>query len=487
MNILLVDDDRATRESLGLFLRETGHDVTVAENGMDGADKFDEGVFHLVVTDVKMPKLDGFGLLRHIKATKRSYVDVIIITGHGDINSAITALREGAYDYLQKPVNIDELSVIIERVSEHLSLKQKNDELTNRFEENVRERVSETEDQLDRFRDFFRETLGLNVSVHSHSLADVFALAEKFHRTSSVPVLIEGETGTGKEVLARYVHHGPEMSAKPFVAINCAAIPTDLFESELFGHEAGAFTGASTTSKKGQIEMASDGTLLLDEIGDMPLATQVKLLRVIEEREFYRVGGVKRMPFKARIIASTNKSLKRQIEEKKFRDDLYHRLNVGFIKIPPLRERREEIIPLAYDFISKASARFGKKNVKGMTRNAEQFIEYQPWPGNVRQLENAIERVVLLFDGDYVDADQFAFLTDDSADEHDATPENRIDLGAGHFCTLPPDGIDLDDLVTRLVEEAMRMSNNNKTMAAKLLNISPRTISRRLDKKDEYE
>jgi len=484
MKILLIDDDEATRRSLSLFLTELGHDVTCASDGREGLDIFNDDTYHLVFSDIMMPNMDGFELLSHIKAGTNSMVDVVLVTGHGDIESSIKALRAGAYDYLQKPVNIDELSAVIDRISEHLSLKITNEELTTKFEEQVQARVSETESQLEKYRSASRNNLGLNISVHSHKLGEIYLLAQKFHKSPSVPILIEGETGTGKELLARYIHFGPDMSAKPFIALNCAAIPTDLFESELFGHEAGAFTGASTNSKKGQMEMAGDGTLLLDEIGEMPMSTQVKLLRVLEEREFYRVGGVKRMSLKARIIASTNKSLNEEVNNRAFRGDLYHRLNVGYLRIPPLRERTEEIIPLAYDFLTKACNRHGNKAIKGFTPDAEKFLERQAYPGNIRQLENAIERVALLYEEAYVEIEHLRFLDSDSTDDTVSADENKIDLRDGNYCILPKEGIDLDKLITSLVEEAMRMTGGNKTLAAKLLNISPRTISRRLEKSE---
>jgi len=483
MNILLIDDEEATRQSLGMFLTELGHDVTCASDGQAGLDLFEKNVFNLVLTDVSMPKIDGFEFLRRVKKSAKKMVDIVIITGHNSIDSAVTALREGAYDYLSKPVNIEELSIIIDRVSEHLALKMTNETLTSRFEETVKERVSETESKLEKYRNAFRENVGLSkLAIHSKKLASVFELADKFHRSPSVPVLIEGETGTGKELLARYIHYGSDAESRPFIAINCGAIPADLFESELFGHESGAFTGSGTTAKKGQFEIAEDGTMLLDEIGDMPMALQVKLLRVLEDREFYRIGGVKRRPFEARVIASTNKSLNDEIENGQFRRDLYHRLNVGYLRIPPLRERREEIVPLAYDFLERAGERHGKRDITGFDPQAETFLESFSWPGNVRQLENAIERVVLLYDGPNVTVDQLSFLEGEQSDTATSSGESAFVIGGGVKGLIPAGGIDLDDLVMQLVEEAMDMSGGNKAKAAKLLNISPRTISRRLEK-----
>lgn len=493
MNILLIDDEKAVCGSLSLFLTELGHEVTCAYDGQEGIEIFENKMFQLVLTDITMPKLDGFELLRRIRKSRQRMVDVVIITGHGDMKSVVTALREGAYDYLQKPVNIDELAIIVERVQEHLSLVMTNHELTSHFEEKVKERVSEAETKLEKYRNIFRENVGLNrILIHSKRMRDIYALADRYHRSPSVPILIEGDTGTGKELLARYIHYGPTMVAKPFIAINCAAIPTELFESELFGHESGAFTGSSSTSKKGQMEIAEDGTLLLDEIGEMPMSMQVKLLRVLEEREFYRVGGIKRINFRARVIASTNKSLLQEVEKRQFRSDLYHRLNVGYIEIPPLRERREEIIPLAYDFLHRACERHSNRAIKGFSTDAERLLESLPWPGNIRQLENTIERVVLLYESPLLEAEHFGFLTHGGAAlagyAPSSPPSHNIlsPAQSGRF-TIPEEGIDLDELITNLIQEAMRMAGGKKTQAAKLLNISPRTISRRLERADDED
>jgi len=488
MNILLIDDEKATRDSLSMFIEELGHNVTCAADGQEGLEAFERSTFQLVFTDISMPKVDGFEFLRRAKKSDQDPVDIVIVTGHTSVDSAVTALREGAYDYLRKPVNIEELAVIIDRVSEHLSLKMANEELTERFEETVRERVSETRQELEKYRSAFLEGIGLNkLSIHSKKLGDLYVLAEKFHSSPTVPVLIEGETGTGKELLARYIHYGPEPVSRPFIAINCAAIPSDLFESELFGHESGAFTGSGTTAKKGQFEVAEDGTILLDEIGDMPLAMQVKLLRIIEEREFYRIGGVKRRTFGARIIASTNKSLREEINTNRFRRDLYHRLNVGYIRIPPLRERAEEIIPLAYDFLKKACERHGNRTFKGIDPKAERFLKRFDWPGNVRQLENALERVALLNEGPLVTLEHLGFLEGEGGGEHGEAESRGIGLGDGTSGIIPEGGLDLDELINQLIEEALVMADGNKALAAKLLNISPRTISRRLDRSEKDE
>ena len=486
MNILLIDDEQAALDSLGTFFRELGHDVLTASDGHEGIAVFENNNVHLVFTDVRMPIMDGFEFIRTVKASEKRMVDIVIVTGHGDTDTAVQALREGAYDYLQKPVNIEELAIIIDRVSEHLDLKMTNRELTTRFEEHVRERISETEDQLERYRRAFRENTGLHkIAIHSRKLGDIFALAEKFHGSPSVPVLIEGETGTGKELIARFIHYGSEMDTKPFIAINCAAIPTDLFESELFGHESGAFTGSGSNAKKGQFEVAENGTVLLDEIGEIPLNMQVKLLRVLEEREYYRVGGVKRMKLSARMVATTNKSLREEVDNKSFRRDLYHRLNVGYIRIPPLRERKEEIVPLSYDFLRMANERHGKSLIKGFTDRAETYLERLPWPGNVRELENAIERLVLVHDVSMLDVEHLRFLDADRPEEtavHEPPSAHHIVLGGDMIGIIPEDGLDLDTLITRLVVEAMNMTDGSKAAAAKLLNISPRTITRRLEK-----
>ncbi len=490
MNILIIDDEQPIRESLTIFIRELGHEVFTAADGREGFALLQRHPIHLVFTDIRMPNMDGFEFIRAVKESDRKMVDIVLITGHGQVETAVRALREGAYDYLTKPVNIEELAVIVERVSEHLDLKLTNRELTERFEERVRERVSETESLLERYRTAFRANTGLDrIVIHSRKLGDIFALGEKFHASPSVPVLIEGETGTGKELLARFIHYGPEVDTKPFIALNCAAIPSDLFESELFGHESGAFTGSGSSTKKGQFEAAEDGTVLLDEIGEIPLNMQVKLLRVLEEREFYRVGGIKRTKLRARVIATTNRSLREEVEKGTFRRDLYHRLDVGYIRIPPLRDRPEEILPLSYHFLKLANERHRRTAIRGFSRKAEEYLVSLTWPGNVRQLENAIERLVLVNDNPLIELSDLDFIEGERNHPQAAGTTGiggaggrTVLLGRDARGIIPPEGIDLDDLITRLVAEAMVMANGSKTTAAKLLNISPRTITRRLDK-----
>ena len=304
--------------------------------------------------------------------------------------------------------------------------------------------------------------------------------AEKYSSDRNISVLIEGESGTGKELIARYIHyHGKGSGLRPFVALNCGAISQELFEGELFGHEPGAFTGATSKGQIGKIEAANGGTIFLDEIGTIPLNFQVKLLRVLEEKSLYRLGSTKEVPVDIRIICATNTLLKKAVAEKIFRLDLFYRINTGTIRIPPLREQPEAIFPLALHFVNLASARKGKK-IGGFTPAAEKFLVSFPWPGNVRELKNAMERLVLLGPCDYVDVCDLAFIKD-TAFETVATPDLKFILGHDDF-DLPVDGLDLEDINRQILNLALKKNQGNQTRTAQYLGVSRRVLQGRLKK-----
>ncbi|MCL6478779.1 MAG: sigma-54 dependent transcriptional regulator [Peptococcaceae bacterium] len=343
LNILLVDDERESRSYLAEFLREQGHRVAESADGSEALDIFTAGEFHLVLTDIRMPKMSGLELLRKIRGMPGGQdVDVVLFTGNGDVRSAIEALRAGAYDYLLKPINVEELVAVTERAGERQALRRENAILTKKFKDAVEAATEETRQELSRFKKAYYESIGLgNIGVFSQAMKKIFQQARKLHTDRSIPVLIEGETGTGKEVIARYIHYGDGNVTAPFVDLNCAAIAPNLFESELFGYEAGAFTGGTPRGQKGKLDLAQGGTLFLDEITEIPTDLQAKLLRVIQEKEFYRVGGLKKIKTDVRIVCATNVDIEKKVEEGAFRRDLYYRLNVGRISLPPLRERTE--------------------------------------------------------------------------------------------------------------------------------------------------
>jgi len=480
LSLLLIDDEPDVRKSLSNFLEKLGHKVKSATNGLEGLREFHSGDFDLVITDIKMPGMDGIELLRRIKEIERSTVDVIVITGHGDMDNAIKALKYGAFDYLQKPINVRELAITLERIEQYRKLQENYATLKKNFQERVEQEVKEYRGSAERLRKAYLEELGLaDLVVFSDPMRQVVELAEKYSLDRSIPVLIEGETGTGKELLARYIHYyGRAAIKEPFVAINCAAISGELFESELFGYEPGAFTGASPTGRMGKLEVASGGTIFLDEVAEIPLGFQAKLLRALEQKRFFKVGGTKEIPVDVRVISATNKDLRQEVKSGRFRQDLYYRINVGYIRIPPLRERRESIVPLAVHFAQQAFSKRGKK-FEGFTSRAERFLCSLEWPGNVRQLKNAMERLAVLESWGFIDRENLSFLEEeDGAQSIDAT---RPVLGRDHF-DLPEEGLDLEALNYQIIFKALERFKGNQTKTAKYLGISRRVLQGYLER-----
>jgi DNA-binding NtrC family response regulator len=479
VKVLLVDDEPDVRKSLCAFLSKLGHQVTGAANGLEGLREFHSRPFDLVITDIRMPGMDGLELLQRIKEIERSPVDVIVITGHGDMENAIRALKYGAFDYLQKPINVREMAITIERSAEYRRLRDNYAQLKAEFRERVDLETRACRGAAEQLRAAYLREIGLgDLVVRSEAMRRVMDLAEKYSADRSVAVLIEGETGTGKELVARYIHHYAGGNAyAPFVAINCGAISQELFEAELFGHEAGAYTGATATGRMGKLEAAHGGTLFLDEIGEMPFPTQVKLLRVLEEKRFYRLGGVKEIPVDVRVISATNKDLGGEVAARRFRQDLYYRINAGVIRIPPLRERREGIVPLAQHFGNRAASRRGKRFGE-FTPAAERFLTEFPWPGNVRQLKNLMERLALLGPWDGVGPEDLSPLLDGRSDGL-PNPEGRPVLGLDAFA-LPLEALDLERLNEEIIRKALERFGGNQTRAAQYLGLSRRVFQGRL-------
>ena len=479
MNILLVDDEPLVREALNDFLSDIlGHTVTQVDNADRAIELFDRGNFPMVLTDIRMPGMDGIELLQHLKSTpKGKLADIVIITGHGDMNTAVQALKADAYDYLLKPVNVDELAATVNKIAEHQSLIRENYELSQKFDKKVDEATRETKSRLNLIQTAYSEIVGIGkIGVFSQKMHEVVMFAQRLHEDRSVPVLIEGDTGTGKEIVARLVHYGRGGVTTPFVSINCSSISPNLFESELFGYEAGAFTGANKSGMKGKLELAQGGSLFLDEIGDMPLEMQPKLLRALQEREIYRVGGLKKILLDVRIICATNRNLSKLVEQNLFRQDLFYRLNMGRIHIPPLANRSEEIAPLAQMFLERY-ATDKKRRFRFLTKDAVNVLEHHCWPGNVRELQNAIERVVLLFDDIEVRPEHLTFLSDNG----NAAGSMGSPLTPGSI-TLPDEGIDLDALEAEIVRKALDRFNGNKSQTATFLGLTRSSLRSRLKK-----
>jgi DNA-binding NtrC family response regulator len=377
-NILVVDDEKNIREGLAKLLEMEGHRSIPAADGQEALAVLEQGEVDLVVTDLKMPNLPGEELLRRAQSVAPG-LPVIILTGHGTIESAVQAMKEGAADYILKPIKMDEMEILIEKTLA----------------------VSRLEDENREMKLELKSIYGAENIIGAHPLmAGVVDLIRQVADTKTT-VLIQGESGTGKELVARAIHVGSGRASGPFVVINCAAIPGTLLESELFGHEKGAFTGALKT-KKGRLEVADRGTLFLDEIGEMPRELQVKILRMMEEQKFQRVGGTEDIEVDNRILAATNRDLKKAVEAGSFREDLYYRLKVITISIPPLRERKEDIPILAEHFLRKHRANLRKKASR-LTGEALQMLTNHDWPGNVRELENALVRAIVLCPGEVIE------------------------------------------------------------------------------------
>lgn len=488
MRILIVDDNLPSLQSLSLVLHDLGHEPTPFEDPLAALAEARTTWFPLIITDIRMPGMDGLTLLSHLKEdSSTAEADVVLITGHGDMETAVEALRRGAYDYLNKPINARELAAVVERCAEHQALLMENRELREHLDEAVEQRADALRRELESARTRLRQVTGIGEVVAASSvMSTLLDETRVFHAEPSVPVLIEGETGTGKEVVARLIHYGESGNDAPFIALNCAAIPHELFEAELFGHEPGAYTGSRAGGSPGKLELAGSGTLFLDEVAEMPLTLQPKLLRVLEERCFYRLGGVKRREFRARVICAGNRDLAAMVEAGQFRRDLYHRLRVGHLRIPPLRERPEDIPVLAGLFLQREAVR-KKKRFTALSPDALRLLGRHPWTGNVRELENAVERAVLLHDGPALTARHLGFLDEDGAGESPLAVRRDGDRpGAWRLdpdnLTLPDAPFDVEALVDALVRKAVERFGGNKSRAAAHLGISRFALHRRLAK-----
>jgi two-component system response regulator AtoC len=448
--ILVIDDEPILRDSLEIALKTSGYEVTAARTGEEGLEVFEKENPDLVLLDHWLPGINGDDVLRQIKE-RDPEIPVIIMTAQGSIELAVNSMKIGAFDFLVKPFDLDQIEALVRRGLDRVRLRKEVEWLRAQYQE--------------RFRS------GGIIGV-SRKMKDVLEMAEKLAGSSDTTVLIEGETGTGKELLAEYIHFLSLRSTFPFIPINCGAIPRDLFESELFGYEKGAFTGALEKGKMGKVEAAEKGTLFLDEVGELPPSAQVKVLRVLEEKEFFKVGGVERKKADVRIIAATNKDLELEVKKNTFRDDLYFRLNVVKLHIPPLRERKEDILPFFRFFMERFNEQFKKRFVKISEEAEEQLIAY-PWSGNIRELRNTVERIILLEKGDTILGNHLSFLTG----------KEGLSEGTARFKpVIPPGGIVLDEVEKEYILEALRIKEGNKNQAAKLLGISRSALLYRIEK-----
>ena len=446
--ILIVDDDKLLQASLDDILSET-YDTLIAGSGEEALRLFKSRPVDLVMLDIRLPGINGIETLRRMKELGGEAV-VIMMTAYEDVKSVISSMKMGAFDYLVKPLDIEELEVIIDKALENLKLKREVEELRRQFVK---------EYNLD------------DIVAQSNAMKLALRLSDTIARSYDTTVLIEGETGTGKEVIARFIHHRSDRFNKPFVNINCGAISKELVESELFGYEKGSFTGGLQEGKRGKFEAADGGSILLDEISELLPATQVKLLTFLEEKAFYPVGGSEKKHVDVRIIAATNKSLEEGIRENTFREDLYYRLNVARITIPPLRERQADILPLALFFMNKFNEKF-RKRFRGISEEAQKLLLDHPWTGNVREMRNVVERVILMEDGQEIEPGHLDFMKKTSGDI----------AAADRTIRLPSTGLNLDELSKDLIVQALERSGGHRGRAAKLLGMSRPTMIYRIEK-----
>jgi len=451
-NILIVDDELSIRKALEKYLKSIGHRTYSAKDGHEALKVLEKHPIDLALVDLVMPKLDGISLIRKMKTIDPNIIS-IVLTGFGTITSAVEAMKAGAYHYLTKPFELDDISTLIETALEHKQLQSDNRLLKQNLHEKYR----------------FDKIVGKSREMH-----DVFELVEKVARTDST-VLILGESGTGKELIAKAVHYNSHRKEKPLVTVNCAAIPEELLESELFGHMKGSFTGA-VANREGRFTAAHGGTIFLDEIGDMSPKLQVKVLRVLQERKFEPVGSTQTQEVDVRIIAATNQDLEAAVKNGRFREDLFYRLNVIPISIPPLRNRPSDIPLLINHFIQKYNQENNKKT-SGVTEKANEFLISYPWPGNVRELENLIERTIILKSKGSIDADDLpAPLRGEASFQ---TGKKSIEI--------PDTGISfkhaLSTFENELIIKALEKTGWNKNKAANLLKINRTTLVEKIKKK----
>lgn len=448
--ILIIDDDDLVCISLKKLLTKLGYEVEVCTDGNDAFDKLEQFQPDIILLDIYLTTQNGLNILKQFQK-KYFHIPVIMITGYSDVKIAVTAIKSGAYDFLLKPIDIEQLQLVLKKALDGLMLKAEVEKLHQIIQS----------DELT--KDFFGKSTKIRRLINS---------VEKLAQSSDTTILLEGESGTGKEVFAKFIHQNSPRKNGPFIQINCSAIPKELAESELFGHEKGAFTGAAQKTKLGKFELANEGTILLDEIGELSLDLQVKLLRVLQEKKFYRLGGEKEIAVNVKVIAATNRNLELEVEKGNFRTDLFYRLNVARVFIPPLRERKEDIPLLVYTFIDEFANKFDKK-IRDVDPSALRLLESYPWKGNVRELRNVIERAVLLIEEDELkDYHLNSLLSSSSVQKEE---ENKFIL------QIPAKGVAIDLVLKTLIQKTLKITNGNQVKAAKVLGLSRSKLRYRME------
>ena len=453
IRILVVDDDEAHAQAVAESLADESTDCTIANSGEKGIELIEGENFDVIITDLRMDDFDGLAILRKTKE-ELPEAEVIVLTGYSSVNSAVTAMQGGAYTYLTKPLDITELRQAVQKASDRIRLLRRNAQLSQRLDE----------------RFGFEGVIGSSPAMHK-----VIEQLKNLASTDAT-VLIQGENGTGKELAAKALHQNSPRKNKPFVPLNISALPESILESELFGHEAGAFTGAAS-KRIGKFEYANGGTLFLDEVGEMPMETQIKLLRVLEDRMITRIGSNEEKSINVRLLAATNADLKQMMEAGTFREDLYYRISVVTIFLPPLRERRVDVPILTDHFVKEFSTRYGKE-VQGVSRGARQALMAYDWPGNIRQLRNTVERMLILDTDGLLDVNDLP---------EDISPLAGEDLDGSAFAGAGVDtlaGRPLKDVEAFYIAKALELSGGNREEASKMLGIGERTLYRKIKEYD---
>lgn len=451
--VLVVDDEKLIRWSLKENLGKSGYEVVEAEKGSDAIKAFSEALPDIVLLDVNLPDMSGIDVLRSIKGIDKD-VPVIIITAFGNIQTAVDAMKFGAHDFIEKPFEIEKLNIVMDKALENAFLRR----------------------EVSRYKALTGDYGFEHIIGNSPKMQEMKMVIKKISQSNATTVLLEGETGTGKDFIARVIHNQSNRAHKSFVDVNCAALPENLIESELFGYERGAFTGASN-GKKGLFELSNGGTIYLDEIGDMNYDLQAKLLKVIDSKTFRRLGGTTEIMTDVRIIAATNRDLQAKIKAGTFREDLYWRLKVIPLTMPPLRERGEDILLISQKFIERFDLEF-KKQAKGLSPETRKLFLAYRWPGNVRELKNVIERAMILENEEYITPDYLPVEIVQAAEVKASQPKPCEELGI----TIPEGGLDIENIEKELLKKALMMAKGNQSKAARLLNLGRDAFRYRIQK-----
>lgn len=480
VKILLVDDEKLSRTMMAKYIKGLlGIEVHQCEDGSEAIDAFKAEYFDLIISDIKMPNVNGIQLLKEIKQMPGGdKTAIVLITGFAEVDTAVEALREGAYDYLYKPVDVNRMTELIRKRAEEISRAEENEsnEISISNEEKNTSSYKNKKELLDNGA-YFNLPDNERIGIFSKELKEVFSMAMIFHEDRSIPVLIEGESGTGKEVIAKIIHYGNEQKSKrPLISINCSAISPSLFESELFGYEGHTFTGAKEGGMAGKLELSHTGTIFLDEIGDMPMDMQPKLLRVLQDKQLFKIGANKPINLDIRVIAATNRGLEKLVAEGKFRQDLYHRLKIGWLQLPPLRTQKSSIPAIAQMMLVE-NAQKRNKQFRFVSKEAVKILQEYEWLGNIRELKNVIERIVLLYDEIELRPEHLTFL------QNSTSIELRNDLNIlrpGSF-QLPDKELNIKELEYEIVQLALQKFKGNKSKTAQYLGLTLSALRSRLN------